>query len=130
MDAGGIATAIGTAVAAVVGLGQLRGYLQRRREEQSASIRLEAYQDRLYVHNDGPADARNVRLFINGAPLSAVYAVMQGVDRIPFLAAGTSSNFVTLPEAMFPGYRSITAEARWEDGSGKPRTRPFTISPG
>ncbi|MHB1570963.1 MAG: hypothetical protein ACYC0H_17415 [Solirubrobacteraceae bacterium] len=103
---------------------QIEEERDKREAKQASKARLTAtmyekrqYQYELLIHNEGDADARNVKLWLDGEPAAEQPAGDDVPSEKERLGAHGSLKFAFLPDLSTPLPRMIRIE--WEDASGE-----------
>lgn len=71
----------------------------------------------LHIENDGPCEARHVRVTIDDQPLSEHPCVLNGMDEIPVIGPGAYFDVLMSVSFGAPAPPYVVCIA-WEDGSG------------
>jgi len=130
--AGVIVAALSLVVYVVtVSIGWWQREQDRRLSAQRASLRPELRKTnrdsyRLYLVNEGKAEARNVRVMLGGKPLSEHPAAVQG-DDMP-TRIGPNSEVSCLLAITLGCAPPFEIEVRWDDDSGADHTYRGTLT--
>jgi hypothetical protein len=93
--------------------------LEQGRAAVRASIRQESSSDwRLIVTNDGPSQARALRVLVDGESVGNSEHVIGGGTSVTTLGAGADIGYRLLVYMSSPDTYSV--ELEWEDDSGRP----------
>ncbi len=103
---------------------------QKRRESQQASLRAELRgtegSERLYIVNLGAAEARNVRVILDGKPLEEHCAIVGGDSLASLVGGGAEvSCLLAIYQTCAPPFE---CEVRWDDDSRKDRLYRTTLT--
>ncbi len=114
----------------IVEIEEQREY-ERRLEARQAWVQPELREtgsgsDRLYLVNHGMAEARNVRVSLDGVPLAEHHAAVRGDSMPPLIGPGAEvSCLLGISHDCAPPFE---VEVRWDDDSGKDRLYRTTLT--
>ncbi|MBI1875270.1 MAG: hypothetical protein HYS05_15480 [Acidobacteria bacterium] len=102
----------------------------RARQTRSANVRAAIQRTgrdwRLIVMNEGPAPARNVRVELDGGPLTAHTLVPRGQDEVTMLGPGAHARYLLAPAMGKP--MTVLARVTRDDDFGNGRVWESQLS--